>query len=606
MEIDETTSVERVVSDSTLAGLHTVHSLEAVREGLWRSAKPYCATNTGVRKSAIYKPTNRDGRAAVTNYLFNELYNVKALNGDKGAFVRGTGESAYHYVDEERFALLVKNTYRILFPTLVDSGSLRTAVNTVRDSIEGLIDEVPQDYIQIGDEAGENTVVYSKQEDKGRTIGEIKERNGSLPDIYIIMPGHDRNEVWGSYLSMRTYLKSGDPTLEPERLAPLMDWAVGDEDTYQDLLYAASTILMSKKPLGSYLLIGVGRNGKSSYLELLNRAFGRGNTANVTLDKLGDWHKLGSLRNALCNLCDESQDGSMTSEAISNFKVVASYGELDTDRMGSNTSERRKINFVSFFSFNMLPNFGTTSTDAVVKRLRPIYFNGDFSASDAGGHISFEDRTYTSEFLGRFVGYCMAYAEYYAHHDRPDTKTMIRARNNVAGDIASDVQWRKLLESGGVVGWQTYELARNDYANFCELNGLEPKTIDFRDPYWCNMVRRNFDDQAGRTRKGYRFKSNSKPYMNASEAITSRGGDSDPIIIWSSSDINHVHYEFNRMEKNGEYVPHSNRTAGDFIVKHKQSIAQLISETGGIMRYITEPEQLSGLDAKEAEEVFND
>lgn len=603
--IDETTSIERIVTDDALASLPTLHSLEEVRETLWQAAKPYCVTNTGVRKSALFKPTNKEGRASATTSLFNELYSAVTLVGDKGAFVRPTGHSAYQYIDEERFDLLVKETYRILFPNLIDDNSMRVAVRTVRGSIRSMIDEVPLDYIQVGDDAGDKTVVYSKHEDKVRTAGELSEREGSLPNIFVTLPGHNRDEVWRAYRDMHLYLRSGDPIMEPERLAPLMDWAVGDEDTYQDLLYAASTILMSKKPLGAYLLIGVGRNGKSSYLELLNRAFGRDNTANVTLDKLGDWHKLGSLRNALCNLCDESQDGAMTADAISNFKVVASYGELDTDRMGSNTSERRKINFVNFFSFNMLPNFGTTSTDAVVKRIRPIYFNGDFSNSDMGGHTSFEDRTYTPEFLSRFVGYCMAYAEHYAHNPRPDTKTMIRARNSVAGNIASDILWRKLLTMGGIVGWQTYDLARTDYSNFCQINGLDEKVIDFKDPYWGGMDRRNNTDASGRNRKCYVFKKKSKQYIDALEARMAKNVSTEPIVVWADCELNYVQYEYDRMERNGEYVPRNSRTASDFIVKSKQSIAQLIADTAGIMDYVTEPVELTGSDAKEAQETFD-
>ena len=135
----------------------------------------------------------------------------------------------------------------------------------------------------------------------------------------------------------------------------------------------------------AFVLYGEGRNGKSTFLEMLKQLIGQENFCSVSLSKLDKAFSVVHLDNKLANVIEESPNDRINAEA---FKTAIGGGQL----MGSKKYENEYLfdchaRFV--FACNELPKFGE-QTVGLQERLYFIPFKKYFEPSVRNGNILVE------------------------------------------------------------------------------------------------------------------------------------------------------------------------------------------------------------------------
>lgn len=128
----------------------------------------------------------------------------------------------------------------------------------------------------------------------------------------------------------------------------------------------------------AFILTGGKRNGKSTYLDLINHLLDRKNIANLDLNELGDRFKTAELFGKLANVGDDIGDDFIPNPAV--FKKLVSGNPVNVERKGADPFDFS--NYAKFlFSANNIPRI-KDKTGAVVDRLIIIPFDAVFDKSD--------------------------------------------------------------------------------------------------------------------------------------------------------------------------------------------------------------------------------
>lgn len=125
----------------------------------------------------------------------------------------------------------------------------------------------------------------------------------------------------------------------------------------------------------AFILIGDKRNGKSTYISLIEKLLGDRNTSSLDLGELADRFKTAELFGKLANLGDDIGDEFIANPAI--FKKLVTGDRVSVERKGKDPFEFN--NYAKFlFSANNIPRI-KDKTGAVQRRLIIIPFNATFS-----------------------------------------------------------------------------------------------------------------------------------------------------------------------------------------------------------------------------------
>lgn len=125
----------------------------------------------------------------------------------------------------------------------------------------------------------------------------------------------------------------------------------------------------------AFILIGDKRNGKSTYISLIEKLLGDRNTSSLDLGELGDRFKTAELFGKLANLGDDIGDEFIANPAI--FKKLVTGDRVSVERKGKDPFEFN--NYAKFlFSANNIPRI-KDKTGAVQRRLIIIPFNATFT-----------------------------------------------------------------------------------------------------------------------------------------------------------------------------------------------------------------------------------
>lgn len=128
----------------------------------------------------------------------------------------------------------------------------------------------------------------------------------------------------------------------------------------------------------AFILTGGKRNGKSTFLDLINTLLGKHNIANLDLKELGDRFKTAELFGKLANVGDDIGDEFIPNPAV--FKKLVSGNPVNVERKGANPFDFS--NYAKFlFSANNIPRIKDKS-GAVIDRLIIIPFDAVFSPDD--------------------------------------------------------------------------------------------------------------------------------------------------------------------------------------------------------------------------------
>jgi P4 family phage/plasmid primase-like protien len=129
------------------------------------------------------------------------------------------------------------------------------------------------------------------------------------------------------------------------------------------------------------MLLGGGKNGKSTLLELIRTIVGKENTTAISLWQLTSTRFAAiELNNKLVNLCEETSGREMSYEQMNQLKILSSGGSLFVERKGeqgfSMTSTAKLM-----FSANTMPKIPEYE-EAVKRRLLIIPFDKQFETPD--------------------------------------------------------------------------------------------------------------------------------------------------------------------------------------------------------------------------------
>lgn len=156
--------------------------------------------------------------------------------------------------------------------------------------------------------------------------------------------------------------------------------ACGDKDIRALLEEAAGYCFYRRNELRkSFILTGERRNGKSTYLAIIERMLGRENIASLDLKELGDRFKTAELFGKLANIGDDIDGDFIASPGM--FKKLVSGSTVNAEKKGADPFDFS--NYSKFlFSANDIPRI-RDKTGAVIDRLVIIPFNATFSKDDA-------------------------------------------------------------------------------------------------------------------------------------------------------------------------------------------------------------------------------
>lgn len=128
----------------------------------------------------------------------------------------------------------------------------------------------------------------------------------------------------------------------------------------------------------AFILTGGKRNGKSTYLDLINCLLGKNNIANLDLKELGERFKTAELFGKLANIGDDIGDEFIANPAI--FKKLVSGNPVNVEKKGTNPFDFANYSKL-LFSANNIPRIKDKS-GAVIDRLIIIPFDAVFSQDD--------------------------------------------------------------------------------------------------------------------------------------------------------------------------------------------------------------------------------
>lgn len=278
-----------------------------------------------------------------------------------------------------------------------------------------------------------------------------------------------------------------------------MTWADNDIDTFNDLFKATASNFMLYKPKGAFVLIGLKRNGKSTFIKLLHTMFGRNNTSSVRLSDFNNHGLNGELWTTMMNAPDEEDEGRGKDllEAQGNFKSIAAHESLKLRKLYEQNGQWVNSDFMCFFPMNHFPEWKGNGAAACMHRTLPLFFNNDLSKYDNNGK-DFAIETFTSGFFEMFLPAVLAIATYY--YDKPIkfSDKMKQNQDRVAEEVDNISLYLDRFKSW-FNGYKSKKLVYEDYKLWCRERDLRwqefsvfSHTLEMRNPRLTSL---NVDDR---------------------------------------------------------------------------------------------------------------
>ena len=251
-----------------------------------------------------------------------------------------------------------------------------------------------------------------------------------------------------------------------------MTWANNDIDACNDLLKATASNFMCNKPKGAFVLIGLKRNGKSTYIKMLHTLFGRNNTSGVRLSDFNNHGLNGELWTTMMNAPDEEDEGRGKDllEAQGNFKSIAAHESLKLRKLYEQNGQFVNSDFMCFFPMNHFPEWKGNGAAACMHRTLPLFFNNDLSKFDNNGK-DFATETFTAAFFEMFIPVVLAIATYYRERPIVFSDKMKNDQKRVAEEVDNISLYLDRFKAW-FNGYKSKKLLFEDYKLWCRERDL--------------------------------------------------------------------------------------------------------------------------------------
>lgn len=441
-------------------------------------------------KDFMPRPEERQQRAVVTHIL--EQYDFLRITSTCRYYYRKKDDKSHVYtpvtVKEDReLRQLVKDCYRA-FGLTFTATKLKNAVDTLKESIDMEQDSIDQDVIEITngwywDTEAANITQHPEKpcfvrlfDNSGHDVKSKYQVDTTWIVPQLIKKTCNDTLYWLERNGGILKLPNTEEELEGDSnrgIPPLPyfdfieTWACGNEGVYNDILKASASVFMKNKPIGAFILTGLMRNGKSTYVKMLHTMLGRANTSSVRLAELHDPHKNLTLLGTLLNAPDEEIEGKdMSEEATADFKSMAAHEELTLPVMYSAEPQPVSTDFVMFCPMNDDPEWKGNSASACTQRSLIIPFYADLSKFDNNGH-DFVEETFTPVMFQNLLGVLFAFAMYYKDKKIVFSSTMEKERKAASEVSDSRVTFANLF-CKWFVGYTNENIVYDEYRSWCD------------------------------------------------------------------------------------------------------------------------------------------
>ncbi|MDO5497796.1 MAG: hypothetical protein Q4F45_07925 [Alistipes sp.] len=464
--------------------------------------------------------------------IFNELYDLVYVKESDEVFVKNRGARfSYRPFKHSDGVRLLTKIYKRRYPTtFLNDTVAQSLYRTICNSAEHEVASIDDSLILVGynsDKEGIRIETLYWDANDGQFIRDIQSRrcfrrlfdNGASGDS----PDDDEDNEWRynlklSGISQETILKVYNTALAilehtggellpysqlddekkayfdnsgstDEGILHLLDYSDSDSPLNafwtwsnhnigrtNDLLKAASSVFMKRKPTGAFILVGRRRNGKSTFIDMLTAELGISNTSAVKLTDFDDaTHFAGDLATTMLNAPDDDEDGKEDKilKSQGTFKSITAHGMVTVRRLYSSDSIKLHARWVNIFPMNDIPQWQGSSKEACMKRTLCISFNNDLSRNDRASR-EFAKETFTSDFYSVLIGVQGAIASYYSKHDLKFSDEMEAMREAIKEDIdGEDVFVDKLTR---MFSGMTQSCAEKEYKVWSGVNRISYNT----------------------------------------------------------------------------------------------------------------------------------
>lgn len=440
----------------------------------------------------------------VKEYIYSEYDFVRVRNvGQFGTiyYLPKDGGSAHELKDVDALKI-VREAYMHMF-NMAPASKMQATIDTLKMGVSNEVESINNEVVRVAD-----TLYWDTRDGRltetptSMCMRELFDSRGTreikidINDVHapFIMSAH--RKIVRVLEETDGLIEPGDPkldalgyTAEHPVFKTFMTWANNDLDTFNDLLKATATNFMYNKPKGAFVLIGLKRNGKSTYIKLLHALFGRNNTSSVRLSDFNNHGLNGELWTTMMNAPDEEDEGRGKDllEAQGNFKSIAAHESLKLRKLYEQNGQWVNSDFMCFFPMNHFPEWKGNGAAACMHRTLPLFFNNDLSKYDNNGK-DFATETYTSGFFETFIPLILAIATYY--HDRPISfsNKMKQDQEKVAEEVDNISLYLDRFKSW-FNGYKSKKLVYEDYKLWCQERDLRWQersvfnhTIEMRGP----------------------------------------------------------------------------------------------------------------------------
>ena len=175
----------------------------------------------------------------------------------------------------------------------------------------------------------------------------------------------------------------------------------GDKDVEQLLYEAIGYCLLKTNALAkSFILTGIGRNGKSTFLDIVKRIVGEDNYAAVSFKDLGSNFRVSQLKNKLASCA-----GDISSQPIQEsdlFKSISAFEDITLEEKYKQ-SYTAKLFSTMLFACNKIPRTPDTS-QGFYRRMVIVPFNADLSKVSSVDGLLFAKKLLSQESLS-YIAY---------------------------------------------------------------------------------------------------------------------------------------------------------------------------------------------------------
>lgn len=406
-------------------------------------------------------------RYAVANSMLRNGYDIIRVNSNETYYYKDKESAVYERLTDHKLTTLVRDIY-LRCGGAIDPKELKDAADTVKIMTMDELDDLNNDLWYVTPRVYWDTNLGElTSKPRGYCFRRLFDTKHTDKHVVKIPEFNEEQErkMWDTYHEVLDQLNNG---IFDERYEFIRTWANGSHDVYLDIMRSIAYCFVKKKPVGSYILVGLRRNGKSSFVGLLHTIFGRENTSDVRLSQLGDPHYVNKLKYTMMNAPDEEDEKAVDAQA--SFKTIADHGLLTLSVMRSNEPTQVPCNFMCFYPMNHIPDWKGTGAAACMKRSLIIPFYADLSRFDKKNY-EFAKETFTADFMCDFMGAVFAYASYYSHHELEFSQTMLSEQETLEEEVDSAVTYRKEFEKY-FDGFETLKILYQDYINWCKAQDL--------------------------------------------------------------------------------------------------------------------------------------